>query len=183
MYLGGALLRPTPAMRRLGITRTAKNVRAERNTRLISNELGPSKVPDNDNLARARPYIWTETATATCVPYDHRNSSYLGMLRRLSCWLLIVLGMATTATGQTSIFREALPTETHIAWHHENGRSNRHYLPEMAGAGVAIFDYDNDGWMDILLVTRAQRISTVPPTIFIWRSTGTTTTEPTPVLS
>ena len=32
---------------------------------------------------------------------------------------------------------------------HDNARSARRYLPESMGPGVAIFDYDNDGWMDL----------------------------------
>jgi len=28
----------------------------------------------------------------------------------------------------------------------------QHYMPEASGPGVAIFDYNNDGWMDILLI-------------------------------
>jgi enediyne biosynthesis protein E4 len=50
------------------------------------------------------------------------------------------------------IYREIPPSASGITWVHENGRSSQHYLPETVGAGVAIFDYDNDGWMDILLV-------------------------------
>ena len=50
------------------------------------------------------------------------------------------------------IYREIPPSASGITWVHENGRSTQHYLPETVGAGVAIFDYDNDGWMDILLV-------------------------------
>ena len=50
------------------------------------------------------------------------------------------------------IYREIPPSESGITWVHENGRSSQHYLPETVGAGAAIFDYDNDGWMDILLV-------------------------------
>jgi len=49
-------------------------------------------------------------------------------------------------------FREAPARETGVTWVHVNGRSDKRYLPETTGAGVAIFDFDNDGWMDILLV-------------------------------
>jgi len=39
-----------------------------------------------------------------------------------------------------------------ITWVHDNGRSEAHHLPETCGGGGVIFDYDNDGWMDIYLV-------------------------------
>src|SRR4051794_23755469 len=39
-----------------------------------------------------------------------------------------------------------------IKWVHENARTAEHYLPETMPPGCAIFDYDNDGWMDIFFV-------------------------------
>src|SRR5260370_19732492 len=42
--------------------------------------------------------------------------------------------------------------ETGITWKHDNALSNIRYLPESMGPGVAIFDYDNDGWMDLYFV-------------------------------
>jgi hypothetical protein len=35
---------------------------------------------------------------------------------------------------------------------HEAGDPRKPYLPETIGSGVALFDYDNDGWVDIYLV-------------------------------
>jgi len=42
--------------------------------------------------------------------------------------------------------------KTGIIWKHDNAISNTRYLPESMGPGVAIFDYDNDGWMDLYFV-------------------------------
>jgi hypothetical protein len=39
-----------------------------------------------------------------------------------------------------------------ITWVHENAMSDQRHLPETMGPGVAFFDYDNDGWMDVFLV-------------------------------
>ena len=58
----------------------------------------------------------------------------------------------SAARSPLLIYREIPPSESGITWVHDNGRSTQHYLPEAEGGGVAIFDYDNDGWMDILLV-------------------------------
>ena len=42
--------------------------------------------------------------------------------------------------------------KTGITWKHDNALSKLRYLPESMGPGVAIFDYDNDGWMDLYFV-------------------------------
>src|SRR5437764_1628430 len=48
---------------------------------------------------------------------------------------------------------EAVPSSASgITWVHENAMSSSRYLPETMGPGVAFFDYDNDGWVDIFMV-------------------------------
>jgi hypothetical protein len=39
-----------------------------------------------------------------------------------------------------------------IRFKHNNGAFGKKYLPETIGSGGAFFDYDNDGWQDVLLV-------------------------------
>ena len=39
-----------------------------------------------------------------------------------------------------------------INFHHNSGAFGAKYLPETLGPGCAFLDYDNDGWLDILLV-------------------------------
>ena len=44
---------------------------------------------------------------------------------------------------------------THLAgidFHHNSGAFGKKYLPETLGPGCAFFDYDNDGWLDLLFV-------------------------------
>jgi hypothetical protein len=41
------------------------------------------------------------------------------------------------------------PEKTGVTWRHDNAMSVRRYQPESVGPGVAIFDYDNDGRMDL----------------------------------
>jgi hypothetical protein len=50
------------------------------------------------------------------------------------------------------LFEEIPPGVSGITWVHENAMSPERYLPETMGPGVAFFDYDNDGWMDIFMV-------------------------------
>ena len=42
--------------------------------------------------------------------------------------------------------------ESGLAFTHVNGAKGGYYLPEVMGAGVALFDYDNDGDLDVFLV-------------------------------
>jgi len=39
-----------------------------------------------------------------------------------------------------------------ISFQHSNGRSGQFYYPEIIGSGVAVFDYNNDGKLDILVL-------------------------------
>ena len=45
--------------------------------------------------------------------------------------------------------------QTGLHFHHFNGATGRHFMPEIMGAGVALFDYDNDGDLDIYLIQGA----------------------------
>ncbi|HEY3569681.1 MAG TPA: CRTAC1 family protein [Thermoanaerobaculia bacterium] len=39
-----------------------------------------------------------------------------------------------------------------VRFTHNSGRAGKKYLPETMGSGVALFDADGDGWLDILLI-------------------------------
>ena len=49
----------------------------------------------------------------------------------------------------SGIYEVWAPAKTGISWRHDNALSPRRYQPESIGPGVAIFDYNNDGWMDL----------------------------------
>jgi hypothetical protein len=55
-------------------------------------------------------------------------------------------------TGAGPLFEEVPASLSGIGWKHDNAMSVSRYLPETMGPGVAFFDYDNDGWMDVFLV-------------------------------
>jgi hypothetical protein len=60
---------------------------------------------------------------------------------------------ATGAVQARSPLFEEVPGQiSGIKWVHENAMSENRYLPETMGPGVAFFDFDNDGWMDIFMV-------------------------------
>jgi enediyne biosynthesis protein E4 len=55
-----------------------------------------------------------------------------------------------TAAGP--LFEEIPSSASGITWKHDNAMSANRYLPETMGPGVAFFDFDNDGWLDIFMV-------------------------------
>jgi hypothetical protein len=46
---------------------------------------------------------------------------------------------------------EEVAERTGLRFHHFNGATGEYYLPETMGPGVALFDYDNDGDLDVFL--------------------------------
>src|SRR5215471_334653 len=60
--------------------------------------------------------------------------------------------IAREAFAASPIFSAVDPAQSGIHWVHDNAMSPNRYLPETMGPGVAFFDYDNDGWVDIFMV-------------------------------
>ena len=52
---------------------------------------------------------------------------------------------------QVPLFRE-VAEEVGLKFHHFTGAAGEFYMPEIMGAGVALFDYDNDGDLDVYLI-------------------------------
>ena len=63
-----------------------------------------------------------------------------------------VPSLTVPAVAASPLFEEIAPSVSGIGWKHDNAMSVSRYLPETMGPGVAFFDYDNDGWMDVFLV-------------------------------
>jgi len=56
-----------------------------------------------------------------------------------------------SSAAEPPVFVECA-AEAGLDFHHFNGATGHHYMPEIMGPGVALLDYDNDGYLDIYLV-------------------------------
>lgn len=71
---------------------------------------------------------------------------------------------------QSPVFLEAA-LRAGIDFQHYNGANGKFHLPEIMGSGAAMFDYDNDGDLDIFLVQCSALEPGMKPdkTLFPWR--------------
>ena len=50
------------------------------------------------------------------------------------------------------MFKDVAPAAGLANWTHRMGTPAKNFILETVGSGVALLDYDNDGWLDIYLV-------------------------------
>jgi hypothetical protein len=74
------------------------------------------------------------------------------LLRLCSGFAILTAGLLLAlAPASPGLFREAA-AETGLKANHFNGATGDYYLPEIMGTGVALFDFDGDGDLDVLLM-------------------------------
>lgn len=76
-------------------------------------------------------------------------------------------------THSNAIFEE-VANRVGLKFRHYNGMTGKLYLPEIMGAGVAMFDFDNDGDLDVFLVQGnvLEPGSKPSATLFPWPDSG-----------
>ena len=88
--------------------------------------------------------------------------------------LILLLFAPLTLAAQTPTFTD-VTAEAGIDFKHTNGRSGEFYFVEQLGSGIAFFDYDNDGDLDLYFVDGADLPgfqSEKPPTNRLYRNDG-----------
>ena len=59
---------------------------------------------------------------------------------------------ARSSPSSPAVFFENIAGPAGLAFHHVNGASPDKHIAETMGAGGVLFDFDGDGWLDVLLV-------------------------------
>ena len=87
-------------------------------------------------------------------------------MQRLALGVILLAvcgGLWTAAThGQSSPLFTDVTAETGLDFHHRNGAEGGLLLPEVIGAGGALFDFDNDGDLDLFAVQSGPVPTTTP---------------------
>jgi enediyne biosynthesis protein E4 len=97
------------------------------------------------------------------IPIDARRWKLLALLA--ICWPLAFICRAQTpaaAEHSTSGKFVDITQSSGVRFRHMASHTSRKYLPETMGAGVALFDYDNDGRLDIFFVNGAPLADPTP---------------------
>jgi hypothetical protein len=84
-----------------------------------------------------------------------QNYAALGRSACATIRIAVIFAVAAFAAGDTPgipVQFTDVAAQAGIHFVHNAGRSGKKFLPETTGAGCAFFDFDGDGWPDILLV-------------------------------
>ncbi len=88
----------------------------------------------------------------------------------LPCLLAFALSSPQKPESRPPIFKD-VAEQAGLRFQHYNGMTGKFYLPEITGSGGALFDFDNDGDLDVYLVQSTVLEPNTRPanTLFPWR--------------
>src|SRR5689334_17636382 len=76
-------------------------------------------------------------------------------MKAIALWQILALAGPAGAAARPPKFADVAET-LGVRFKHEASPTSRKYLPETMGSGVAVFDYDGDGRLDMYFVNGAK---------------------------
>ena len=85
--------------------------------------------------------------------------------------LAALIALPFSASGQQRVVFKEVAEQVGLKFQHYNGMTGKFYLPEITGSGGALFDFDNDGDLDVFLVQGnvLEPNTQLGTTLFPWR--------------
>ena len=88
--------------------------------------------------------------------------SFLALAFVAPAWRSALAQVAKSAAAPASPTFVDVTATSGIRFKHEASVTSQKYLPESMGAGVAMFDYNNDGLLDLFFVNGAKILDPMP---------------------
>ena len=80
----------------------------------------------------------------------------------LGARVLVVFVAAVLTAASPALLFEDVTASSQLNFKHENSATTNKYLIETMGGGVAVFDYDNEGWLDVFFTNGAKLKDPMP---------------------
>ncbi len=106
-----------------------------------------------------------------CIPLGEGRPRVARLAGSVSAWLCLL----PAALADSPIQFRDVTKQTGVNFQHTDGGCGERYIVETVGAGLALFDYDGDGDVDIYFLNGAPLLGTkvaAPPTNALYRNDG-----------